>query len=92
MVSSTIHDGLMRLLELNSASSVVVRATCVSLARWINKILSSKRVCNWQETLISIGHEESIVKNLDDIDGIFDFLLGHVQSNTRGAKMSLTGS
>ena len=97
MVSSTTHDELVRLLELNSASSVVVRArpkedTCVSLARWINKILSSKRVCNWQETLISIGHEESIVKSLDDIDGIFDFLLGHIQSNTRDAKMSLTGS
>ena len=97
MVSSNTHDELVRLLELNSASSVVVRArpkedTCVSLARWLNKILSSKRVCNWQETLITMGHEESVVKSLDDIDGIFDFLLGHIQSNARGAKMTLTGS
>ena len=97
MVSSNTHDELVRLLELNSASSVVVRArpkedTCVSLARWLNKILSSKRVCNWQDTLISMGHEESVAKSLEDIDAIFDFLLGRIQSNTRGAKMSLTGS
>ena len=97
MVSSTTHDELVRLLELNSASSVVVRArpkedTCVSLARWLNKILSSKRVCNWQETLINMGHEESVVKSLDDIDGIFDFLLGHIQSNARDATTTLTGS
>ena len=94
MVDSNIHDELVRLLELSSANTVVVRArpadgASISLARWLNKILASKRVSNWQETLITMGHAEPVVKSLDDIDAIFDFLYGHIQSNSQGAKVSL---
>ena len=90
MVISTTHDGLVRLLVLDPTLSAVIQAyptkgALISLSCWLNKILIVNTISKWQETLIMMGHAEPVVKRLDDIDAISDFLLGHIQCNPQGA-------
>ena len=80
LVDDKMHDELVVFLDLAASSTVVARAKPkpnikITFARWLNNVLTSKRVSSWHDVLKNLKHEPSMVDALDDIDSIYDYLI-----------------